>query len=149
MDSDNMLVVSVPLDAQCSKLVERSVSPTGLLQGLLPAEMFHYSMKFERGHGGKGACMRFLVQCYLFGGETSIIQSILRKTATSVGSDRIGIAVCKGAKGIARRVDELATMLTRVSPTCLVAVSVFISAGTRRKQVNIYRNKPSSPARLI
>ena len=127
MDRDNMLLVGLPLDAQCSKLVERNMLPTGLLQGLLPpAELFHYSFKFERGHGGKGACMRFLVQCNLFGGESSIIQSIFRKAATSVGSDRIGIGVCKGAKGIARRVDELATMLTRVSPTCLISCVSFL-----------------------
>ena len=111
-DDDHLLFANFPITDECSKLVERSLDPQGLRDGLLPAELFHYSVKFERGLDG-GSCMRFIVQNDISAHE-SIIQSVFRKAA-SVGSDRIGIAICKGVGGIARRIDELSRLLKLVS----------------------------------
>ena len=121
-----MLLANFPINAECAKLAMRSVGPEGLTDDLLPAELLHYSFKFERGPGGNGACMRFVLQCNLFGGE-NMLSYFLRKAA-GAGTDRIGIAACKGFKGIARRVDELARLLDLVSahaPTTTIYYSCY------------------------
>ena len=98
-------------------LVRRSFRNPELLRGTLRGESFVYTARFKSSGGGHdgAAAMTFLVQVDLSAGE-SAFHGLLRSVA-SIGADRVGVAVCKGARGMAKRVDELSELLSKVSRT--------------------------------
>ena len=85
-----------------------------MLRNLLPGKTLIYSFKFAQSAEGK-VSMHCLWQNDFFFDE-SVFHGFLRKTAFALhNKDRVGLAVCKAVRGIAKRVNELAQLLSKVS----------------------------------
>ena len=113
---DEELLLTTGAQVYANELVERSLLP-GMLRNALPGEVFHYTFCFHTSGGPGSAAMTFLIQADLSAGQ-SAFHGFLRNVS-NIGTDRVGIAVCKGMRGIAKRVDELAEILSKASPMLL------------------------------
>ena len=112
---DEELLLTTGAEVYANELVERSLLP-GMLRNALPGEVFHYTISFHTSGPGSAA-VTFLIQADLSAGQ-SAFHGFLRNVS-NIGTDRAGIAVCKGMRGIAKRVDELAEILSKASPMLL------------------------------
>ena len=110
-DKANRIFMCKPVPTACSTLLTRSLEEP-FIAGMAPSTVYHNTIKVNAVPGG-GASITCLVQIDLHVGE-GILSGFLRKVA-DVGSDRSGIAICKGQRGVAKRADELARLLSLAS----------------------------------
>ena len=110
-DKETRICVSKAVPTACRTLLTRSLGEP-LIAGMAQSTVYHYTIKVNAVPGG-GASITCLVQIDLHVGE-GILSGFLRKVA-DVGSDRSGISICKGQRGVAKRADELARWLSLAS----------------------------------
>ena len=90
-------------------MAKKSIEPQDLLWGLLPGKLHHYSFKFNRD-----STMSVLMQVDMRGGE-SAYHGFLRTAASIMRTTKIAKVLYRGCGGIAKRIDDLAELLSKAS----------------------------------
>ena len=105
--------------------MQRSLDPS-MLANKLPGNAIMYSFRFVQDSANQ-----ISLHCLWqndFALNESFLHGFIRKAGVALDSkDRAGIAMCKGVRGIARRVDELSRLRAKASSVSSYSLARYTS----------------------